>query len=125
MERCKHHLLSDGHATCQPRFFTVIEGEANGADLLSRGAAEQLHLPVEPYAANWEKYGKAAGVIRNSEQLKAGACGVVAFHAHLANSKGTKDMVDKALKAGLPVWTYEMGLDRLMPFIIELTARMS
>lgn len=101
----------------------VIEGEARGADKLSRMVAEQdLGLSVAdetilPYPAEWKKYarpggkGNPAGPIRNGQMLErllefqdAGwEIAVVAFHEDIENSKGTKDMVDKAKKAGVNV----------------------
>lgn len=81
----------------------VVEGEAPGADRLSRQAAERLGIPVEPHPANWARYGKAAGPIRNQEQLDSGVDLVLAFHANVAKSRGTKDMVARARRAGIPV----------------------
>ena len=104
--------------------FTVIEGEANGADTLSRKAAEALGLEVEKYPANWNKHGKAAGPIRNTEMLKAGADGILAFHDDLSKSKGTKNMVEQALNAGLPVWISPgQGNEKLYEFMLELIGR--
>lgn len=62
-------------------------------------------------AADWEKYGKRAGPIRNQAMLdylvlgreSGQTVGVVAFHDGLEASKGTKDMVTRATKAGVPV----------------------
>jgi len=101
--------------------FTVIEGEATGADTLARETAKLLDLPFEPYPAQWEKYGRAAGPIRNSQMLLEGKPNaVVAFHTNLAQSKGTANMVNQARKAGLPVWTCEDGHESLVKFIQEL-----
>lgn len=82
----------------------LIEGEARGVDRLARIAAQELNIPVLPFPANWKKYGKAAGPIRNQQMLKEGkpTC-VWAFHDNLEESKGTKDMVARAVKAHLPV----------------------
>jgi hypothetical protein len=101
--------------------FTVIEGEARGADKLARVVAEELNLPVDQYPANWELYGRAAGPIRNSEMLIEGkADAVVAFHSDLPRSKGTGNMVRQALKAGRPVLTSEDGPLALAEFILQL-----
>jgi hypothetical protein len=82
----------------------IIEGEANGADKLSRKAAEKFLVPVEPYPADWARYKRAAGPIRNQQMLDEGKPDlVIAFHDDLENSKGTKDMVARAKKAGIPV----------------------
>jgi hypothetical protein len=82
----------------------VIEGEANGADSLARQVAEELGIEVKPHRAKWEIYDRAAGPIRNQEMLDEEKPDLVlAFHHDLENSKGTKDMVQRARKAGVPV----------------------
>lgn len=102
--------------------FIVIEGEAEGADKQSREAAENVcALPVEPYPANWTKFGKAAGPMRNTQMRVEGrADGVIAFHNDLKSSRGTKNMVEQSLKAGLPVWTSQQSDEALMQFILQL-----
>lgn len=84
--------------------FTVVEGEARGADTHARQAAKRLGLNVEPYPADWNQFGKAAGAIRNRQMLDSGVDLVLAFHDDLENSKGTKDMTEIAKKAGVPVY---------------------
>jgi hypothetical protein len=88
---------------------------------ISRVIAGELGCLVQPYPADWEKYGKAAGSIRNSEMLTKGKPhGVLAFHNDLVNSKGTKNMVVQSLKAGIPVWTSEQKLVALEAFIEQV-----
>ncbi len=85
----------------------VIEGEARGADTLARKAAEELGIPVEPYPANWTKYGRAAGVLRNQQMLDEGKPDLVlAFHPDISKSKGTADMVRRAKKAGIRTYVF-------------------
>lgn len=102
--------------------FTVIEGEARGADAMSRSVAELvLHLPVKKFPANWDLHGKAAGPIRNMKMLQNGkADAVVAFHHNLHLSKGTRHMVEIALKAGKPVYVSEEGPLKLAEFVLQL-----
>lgn len=83
-------------------FDLLIEGEYKGADTMARQWAESRGIPVEPHPADWEKHGKAAGPIRNREMLKSKPHRVIAYHNSIATSKGTKDMVTIALKAGIP-----------------------
>ena len=71
---------------------TIIEGEARGADKLSAEVAKGLHISVLLFPADWTKYGKAAGVIRNQQMLDEGKPNLVlAFHDDIKKSKGTKD----------------------------------
>jgi hypothetical protein len=90
--------------------FKVMEGGAKGADAAARAWACRPFSPgvlIEhfPFPADWDKYGKAAGPIRNQQMLDEGHPDmVIAFHDDLTNSKGTKDMVKRAKKAGVPVY---------------------
>jgi hypothetical protein len=86
-----------------PERSTVIHGAAAGADYLGCAAAMQLSFNVESYPADWDRYGRSAGPIRNEQMLKAKPDLVLAFHADLEHSRGTKHMVTIARKAGVPV----------------------
>ena len=82
----------------------LIEGEARGADLMAKGMARHFGWKVLPFPANWDKYHRAAGPIRNQQMLVEGKPDLVlAFHHDIEHSKGTKDMVDRARRAGIPV----------------------
>lgn len=54
---------------------------------------------VEEYPANWDRYGKAAGGIRNQHMVSLGADELVA--APLGKSPGTRDCMARARKAGI------------------------
>jgi len=77
-------------------YTTVIEGEAPGADTIARQEAVIAGMHVIPVPANWAKYGRAAGPIRNTEMLSMDPDLVVAFHEDITKSKGTKNMVQLA-----------------------------
>lgn len=80
----------------------IIHGGARGADTLAGEWAKNHNCPVRVFPADWEKHGKAAGPIRNAQMLKEGQPNlVVAFLA--PDSRGTKNMIDQATKAGVPV----------------------
>jgi len=88
-----------------PKDTVIIEGEARGADTIAREEAEALGLVVLPFPANWKEQGRAAGPIRNAQMLSEGKPNVVlAFHENIDESKGTKDMLKRAQKAGLPTF---------------------
>lgn len=80
---------------------TLVHGDARGADRIAGDIGTELGFNVKKYPANWEKYGKSAGPIRNSEMLeKEHLPGdsiqlVIAFHEDFYNSKGTKNMIRK------------------------------
>jgi hypothetical protein len=109
---CGDRNWSDGNAVreviakFQPAF--VIEGEARGADILARLSAEAMGIEVKRFPADWEKYGRAAGPIRNSQMLKEGRPDVVVgFHYKIDESKGTRDMLTRAKKAGKATFIFD------------------
>lgn len=80
----------------------LIEGECSGADRIAREEAEKLGIKVMPFPAKWSKYGRAAGPIRNQRMIDEGKPDLVlAFHNNLDKSRGTKDMINRAQKAGI------------------------
>lgn len=86
----------------------LIHGDAKGADRLSEEMVEPSHVTVERYPADWDKYGKGAGPIRNKQMLDEGKPDlVIAFLA--PNSRGTKNMIEQATKAGVPVKVIDVG----------------
>lgn len=91
----------------------VIEGEAKGADIAARDWVWEdeprtycgCEVQLERYPANWDKFHKAAGPIRNKQMLDEGKPDIVlAFHDDLENSRGTGNMVKIASDAGVPVY---------------------
>lgn len=49
---------------------TVVSGGAKGADSLAERYAKEKGYLVEVFKADWKKYGRAAGPIRNEEMQK-------------------------------------------------------
>lgn len=75
-----------------------------GADYQARQVAMELGIPVMEFPAEWEFYGIKAGPLRNFWMLKYGEPDLVlAFHKDLGKSKGTKNMVERAIKESIPV----------------------
>lgn len=90
--------------------FTVIHGNAIGADFLAKVWVEdhwrhQDFVRQEVYPANWKKHGKSAGAIRNQQMLDEGKPDmVVAF----PGGRGTEHMKSIARKVGVPVHEVEI-----------------
>lgn len=81
----------------------IIHGACRGADELAAQIAVRLGLKVLAFPAEWHRYGRAAGPIRNRRMLGEGRPDwVLAFHRDLARSKGTANMIALARKAGIP-----------------------
>ncbi len=83
---------------------TLIEGEARGADSIARDEAGKMRFKIEKYPANWDKYHKVAGPIRNKQMLVEDKPSlVVAFSQDISNSKGTRNMVEQSLRSKVEV----------------------
>jgi hypothetical protein len=85
---------------------TVIHGDAPGADALAGAAAARLGFRVERMAKNREdyaRYKRRAWKGLNERMLASEAVLVLAFHADLARSRGTKHLVELARAAGIEV----------------------
>ena len=78
----------------------IISGCARGADALGILYASENAFDVEEYPAEWDKYGKKAGYMRNVEMAE-NADALIAFWD--GKSKGTKHMIDIATERNLPI----------------------
>lgn len=78
----------------------IVSGTAKGADRLGEKYAAELGIPIKRFPADWNKYGKKAGHLRNIEMAEYGDM-LVAFWD--GESKGTEQMIKYAKSIGLKV----------------------
>lgn len=78
----------------------IISGLARGADSLGARYARERGIDVMEFPADWGRFGKRAGIIRNQSMLQE-ADALVAFWDGI--SRGTGNMIGIARKAGIPV----------------------
>ena len=76
----------------------ILSGTARGADRLGEKWAKENGISIEKYPAEWDKYGRRAGYVRNSAMAQ-NAEALVAFWD--GRSRGTKHMITLAKKKGL------------------------
>ena len=74
---------------------TIVSGGAKGADALAERFAKDHNLVLSVKKADWSRYGKAAGPMRN-RLIVSEADAVVAFPS--PTSKGTLNSMDLARK---------------------------
>lgn len=84
----------------------IIDGAAGGADSLGHKAGVHMGFDTMRFPADWNRYGRSAGPVRNRQMLIEGKPDyVLAFP--LMGSIGTWDMVWKARKKGIEVEVWE------------------
>ena len=84
----------------------IISGGAKGADKLGEQLANSYNLKLTIFPAQWNTYGKAAGMIRNKEMANyaiKNSDKAILFAFWDGQSRGTKGMIDIAKK-------YEMDI---------------
>ena len=82
--------------------FELIHGDATGADSMAKAIAKENNIFVHTLPAEWDKYGRTAGPIRNIQMLEMKPVLVLAFY-NKVESKGTSHTVTEAKKRGIPV----------------------
>ena len=77
----------------------VISGRARGPDTLGELWAQANNIPVEFYPAEWEKYGKSAGYVRNDAMPKVADAAIVLWDG---KSAGSKNMIELMRRKNKP-----------------------
>lgn len=78
----------------------IVSGGAKGVDTWAEIAAIDLGVATRIYKADWDKYGKGAGFLRNTDII-TNSDYVIAFWDEL--SRGTADSIQKAKSLGKKV----------------------
>lgn len=81
------------------RIAKLVHGGAKGADTLAGEWAEFRGVECVVHCAEWERYGRRAGPIRNAEMLRHEPKMVIAFRG----GTGTKNMVELSKSRGIEV----------------------
>lgn len=78
----------------------IVSGTAKGTDFLGETFAKVHDLGLKRFPADWNRYGKRAGHLRNGE-MAGYAEALIAFWD--GESRGTADMIEQATAMGLEV----------------------
>lgn len=94
----------------------IVEGGAKGADSLAREYAEKNGMAYVEMAADWKRYGRAAGPKRNEAMVKYifDMDGTALFFWD-GKSKGTKNCIIDANSLCIPVSIYRTDEGRYLP----------
>lgn len=79
----------------------ILSGACRGADKIGERYAEEHGFEVKRYPADWKRYGRAAGPIRNEEMVRD-ADVIICFWN--GKSRGSRSLIEYAEKLGKKVF---------------------
>lgn len=92
---------------CSTRTITeIVSGGAKGADFFGERYAKDNNIPLKIFKADWKKYGKGAGHIRNEEMAKYTDLVMVMINN---NSSGSRNMIKNAVKYQRGLFVFEFS----------------
>jgi predicted Rossmann fold nucleotide-binding protein DprA/Smf involved in DNA uptake len=92
-EKCKNILSATSEVE-------IVSGGAMGADKLGEKFAEENGYQIARFPANWNEFGKQAGMLRN-QQMADYADALIVFWD--GKSRGTLNMIELARKKNMPI----------------------
>jgi hypothetical protein len=86
----------------------VVSGGAPGGDALGERWAEENGIPATRFPADWKRYGRKAGPIRNQAMSEYADALIAVWDG---KSRGTKAMMREGRRRGLQVCVYRVDLE--------------
>ena len=86
--------------SCPWEITSVVCGCARGPDTMGEEWAKEACIPVKYFPANWDKFGKGAGTIRNGHMAHNADALIAIWDGH---SSGTAHMIHLARSKKLKV----------------------
>lgn len=86
----------------------VVSGGCRGVDVMGEQWATERGIPVKTFAADWARYGREAGELRNREMAEYAEGLILLWDA---KSPGASCMLRESAKAGLPIHHRVDGLN--------------
>lgn len=83
----------------------IISGHARGVDLLGERYAREHKIPVELFKPDWERFGKAAGVIRNKDMARAATHAII---LRKNKSRGSTHMANFCKQLSVPFYLLDV-----------------
>jgi hypothetical protein len=87
----------------------MVSGGAPGVDTLGEHWAHELGIPVSRFLADWTRYGRRAGPIRNMEMADFAEALIAVWDG---KSKGTGAMIGEARRRRLQVFVHYAAPER-------------
>lgn len=92
-------------AECGWKITGVVCGCARGADTAGETIGIRMNVPIYKYPADWNKYGRAAGLIRNTQMAENAEALIAVWDGR---SRGTQNMIRTAKAKGLKVFVHHV-----------------
>lgn len=102
-----YELVKQAIQQSQFEITEVISGNAPGPDRLGIRWATENKIPYKIFHANWNSFGRAAGILRN-KQMGDYSDALIAIWD--GTSRGTKHMIEYATQNGLNVFVYRSNI---------------
>ena len=83
----------------------VVSGGSHGVDRLGEEWAIVYFIPVKQFKADWNRYGKAAGPIRNRQMAEYADALIAVWDG---KSRGTLNMIEEMKRLGKPFWIEQL-----------------
>lgn len=81
----------------------IVSGESKGVDKSAERIATKDRIPLKRFPADWKKYRKGAGLMRNLEMERYADALIAVWDG---KSRGTHHMIESMRKAGKPVYVH-------------------
>lgn len=82
----------------------IVHGGARGADMICDRVCRELGVERIIVNPDWGRYGSRAGFLRNQQMLDENTDIERAYAFSLNDSSGTRDMIIRARRSGIPVY---------------------
>jgi len=83
----------------------VVSGTARGVDQWGEAWANEHNIPIKQFPADWNKFGKQAGIYRNCEMAEYADALIAVWNGE---SKGTQHMILDMKKHKKPIYIYNV-----------------
>lgn len=101
------------------RITEVVSGMAQGADCAGFAWGSGKDIPIKDFRPDWKKYGKKAGILRNTEMALYADRGICFYDGY---SSGTKHMLREMKRLKKSVHVFMLSFDGTIdstPYLIQ------
>lgn len=81
----------------------IVSGTAKGADTFGEEWAIENSFEIKRFPADWKRYGRKAGVMRNRQMAKYADCLIAVWDG---TSRGTENMIYEATRRNLKIFVF-------------------